>query len=169
MTERVEYVEVKNVVPKNFKEHEKMNHLKSVYHEDMFNAKIGQKFKLEKNVVFEKNYELHTDENTVSWQSSYDYAAARGGRLLTHKEAKAIVQKEGSLGQGDQWIAIGDKEDRDWMQIGNAHYHYPGKMHNREYGYPGWGDSDEKQTWRKYQLFYKKPKGFTRNECREFL
>ncbi len=43
MTERVEYVEVKNVVPKNFKEHEKMNHLKSVYHEDMFIAKIDPK------------------------------------------------------------------------------------------------------------------------------
>ncbi len=144
MTERVEYVEVKNFELRNFEEHEKMNHMKSVYYEDIFNETTGQKFKLEKNVVFEKNYELLMDENTVSWSSSYDYAVAKGERLLTREEAFAIIQKEGSLCKGDQWIAVGDKEDRDWMQIGNVHYHIPGKMHNREYGYPGWGDSDEK-------------------------
>ena len=55
------------------------------------------------------------------------------------------------------------------MQIGNYHGHYPGQMLYREYGRQSWEDSDEKIKWRKYQLFYKKPKGFTRDECREFL
>ena len=66
-----------------------MDHKKSVYDEDIFNEKIGQKFKLEKNVVWD--YELLIDENTVSWQSSYDYAAAKEGRLFTREEGLAII------------------------------------------------------------------------------
>ena len=41
----------------------------------------------------------------------------------------------------DQWVAIGTPGDKDWIQIG-AGYHYAGKSHNEDYGYPGWGDSE---------------------------
>ena len=39
------------------------------------------------------------------------------------------------------------------MQIG-AGYHYAGKSHNEDYGYPGWGDSESSHPWNKYALVW---------------
>ena len=56
-----------------------------------------------------------------------------------------IFNNEGHLVDGDQWVAVGNPDNKDWVQIGNEPYHYPGKPHNQNYGYPDWGDKEERE------------------------
>ena len=48
---------------------------------------------------------------------------------------------DGHLVDGDQWIAIGDPDNKDWFQIGNTDN--AGKSYVESYGYPPWGDKEE--------------------------
>ena len=63
-------------------------------------------FKIEKSLTLEKDYKLESSHDSVSWQASHDYAALKGGRLLTVGEARAILEEVGHLVTGDQWIAV---------------------------------------------------------------
>lgn len=61
-------------------------------------------------------------------------------RLFTLQEAQKIIEIEDNLIHGDQWVAVGTEQDKDWMQIGKGKY-YPGQSHVKDNGgYPEWGD-----------------------------
>jgi len=90
-------------------------------------------------------------ENTgtnMTWNSSAAYAKSKGGRLATFNEVLEYINKQGGgkalVPNQDQWVAVTDGYNgaqRDWEQIGNPGYHFPGKSHVQYYGYPAWGDT----------------------------
>ena len=57
---------------------------------------------------------------------------------------------------GDNWIACGTPNDRDWVQVGTS-YHSAGKSHVAKCGgYPSWGDNEEEEfEWRGFVMIYK--------------
>lgn len=83
----------------------------------------------------------------MTWDSSADYAKSKGGRLATFNEILDYINKKDGVAlvpNEDQWVAVTDGYDgatRDWIQIGNPGYHFPGKSHIQYYGYPPWGDT----------------------------
>ena len=94
----------------------------------------------------------------VTWKSFYDLAIAQGGRLPSLPEARLMIAKKAgkstyissdyAVGSAtgaffpevDRWAAVGDENNKDWVQIGNK-VHEPGKSHVLSVnGYPSWGD-----------------------------
>jgi len=41
--------------------------------------------------------------------------------------------------KGDHWVPIWHKGKKDYMQIGDVKHHFPGKTHNKIWGFPKWG------------------------------
>lgn len=83
---------------------------------------------------------------SLTWSDSNNFAEERAGRLLTLKEARAFIQKQGPLFVNeDQWAAVvGEDGSKDWIQVGNK-VHQTGRSHVEDLGaYPSWGDDASK-------------------------
>jgi len=77
-------------------------------------------------------------------------ASKRGGRLATPYELKYNLLKNGknknAILKGDNWVAVLTTGGvKDFMQIGDRKGHFPGKRHNRHYGFPKWGNMAPKK------------------------
>ena len=89
-----------------------------------------------------------------------------GGRLLSLDEARAFLEGRPLFPGDDQWCAVGDNRNRDWVQVGSRHHH-PGKSHNVDCGhYPPWGDDANNTTYGtpswNYVVLYHKSGGDTK-------
>ena len=51
----------------------------------------------------------------MTWDESQIFAQSRNGRLPTKSEAKEIAQNFNI--QGDMWVPVGTKDNKDWIQI----------------------------------------------------
>jgi hypothetical protein len=53
-------------------------------------------------------------------------------------------------------VAVGDEENKDWMEIGDEKQHYPGKSHVKENGgVPNWSDDTSQNKDYKYTIVMK--------------
>jgi len=85
-----------------------------------------------------------TYPNGMTWKMCADYAAERGGRLLTLSEARDLMSGFAIRPGEDSWAAVTLPDEcgwhRDWIQVGDK-CHLVGKSHVKNHGYPDWGDS----------------------------
>jgi len=85
-----------------------------------------------------------TYPNGMTWKMCADYAAERGGRLLTLSEARDLMSGFAIRPGEDSWAAVTLPDEcgwhRDWIQVGDK-WHLVGKSHVKNHGYPDWGDS----------------------------
>ena len=67
-----------------------------------------------------KNFQVIAISKT--WQESYEFTIALGGRIPSLSEERAIISKMGggSLVTDDIWVPVGDLNNKDWMQIGDS-------------------------------------------------
>jgi hypothetical protein len=86
-----------------------------------------------------------TYPNGMTWKMCADYAAERGGRLLTLSEARDLMSGFAIRPGEDSWAAVTLPDEcgwhRDWIQVGDK-FHLVGKSHVKNHGYPDWGDSE---------------------------
>ena len=50
----------------------------------------------------------------MTWQESYDYAIAQGGRLASLAEGQSIINSN-TFVLNNVWVAVGDPLNKDWM------------------------------------------------------
>ena len=56
----------------------------------------------------------------MNYEESEKYIKSKGGKMLTHAEAKKFLQKNVQCPGDDQWCAIKEHDGtRDWVSIGN--------------------------------------------------
>ena len=58
----------------------------------------------------------------MTWQESYDYAIAQGGRLASLTEGQLIINSltVNTIGINGEWVAVGDPLNKDWMSTDDA-------------------------------------------------
>lgn len=87
------------------------------------------------------------ESKKLCWNYQKKYVEEqKNGRLMTLEEVRAFIKHahdDKAIYKGDWWVACTGKDgERDWVQIGT--HHSLGKSHNDSWGYPGWGDDEDK-------------------------
>ena len=102
------------------------------------------------NALITEQLRVESTNSRLTWSQSRDVAAGKDGRLPTHAEVRAHLERHGNtpIFEVDMWWPVGNSENK-WVSVGN---YEPGirlgREHGELFGPPSWGTTNDHHGFR---------------------